>query len=89
METTPPEIQLSTCSGIAYCDKIKMATAKVRWYNAKHTEGTCAFFQEKYYRVYVLLELLEMKVYVRIPRLSTCSLQVQQFLLPLLKSSVT
>ena len=30
-----------------------------------------------------------MKVYVRIPTLSTCSLQVQQFLLPLLKSSVT
>ena len=29
-----------------------------------------------------------MKVYVRIPTLSMCSLQVQQFLLPLLKSSV-
>ena len=30
-----------------------------------------------------------MKVYVRISTLSMCSLQVQQFLLPLLKSSVT
>ena len=30
-----------------------------------------------------------MKVYVRIPTLSMCSLQVQQFLLVLLKSSVT
>ena len=29
-----------------------------------------------------------MKVYVRISTLSMCSLQVQQFLLPLLKSSV-
>ena len=30
-----------------------------------------------------------MKVYVRISTLSMCSLQVQQFLLPLLKFSVT
>ena len=58
IETTPPEAQLSTCSGIAYRDKMKTATAKVRWYNTKHREGMCACFQEKYYRVHVLLELL-------------------------------
>ena len=49
IETTPPETQLSTCSGIAYCDKMRKATAKVRWYNAKHRERMYAYFQEKYY----------------------------------------
>ena len=40
-ETTSPEAQLSTCSDIAYGDKMKTATVKVRWYNAKHREGMC------------------------------------------------
>ena len=38
---TPPKAQLSRCSDIAYGDKMKTATAKVKWYNAKHREGMC------------------------------------------------
>ena len=74
IETAPPEAKLSTCSDITYRDEMKTATAKVRWYNAKHREGMCACFQEvytKYYRVCVLLELLQMKVYVTIPTFSS------------------
>ena len=42
-------------SDIVYHDKMKIVTAKVRWY---YREGMCACFQEKYCRVYVSLELL-------------------------------
>ena len=38
------------CLDIAYCDKMETATAKVRCYNAKHREGLCACFQEKYFK---------------------------------------
>ena len=50
---------------------MKTATAKVGWYNI---DRGCAGFQEKYYLGYVLLEQLQMKVYVRFD-----SLQVQSF----------
>ena len=73
--STPLEAQLSTCSDIAYHDKMKTPTANVRWYNAKHREG-CACFQEKYSKVCIT------RADVRTPTLSTCRLQVQQFLLP-------
>ena len=41
--------------------EMKMATAKLGWYNI---DRGCACFQEKYYLGYVLLEQLQMKVYV-------------------------
>ena len=46
--STPFEAQLSMCLDIAYLDKMKTATTKVRWYNAKPNKGMCACFQEKY-----------------------------------------
>ena len=47
--STPPEAQLSINPDIAYHDKMQTATAKVRWYSAKHREGMCCF--QKYSRV--------------------------------------
>ena len=51
--------------------KSEMKTA-----TAKNTDRVCMLPGEVLGRV-----LLEQKVYVRIPKLTTCSLQVQQFLL--------
>ena len=57
----PQETQPSTCLDSLYRDKkaagdtvtqeVKNATAKGRWYKAKHREGMCVCFHKKYYKV--------------------------------------
>ena len=54
----------------------QLSTCLVKTATAKNTDQLCMLPGEVLGRV-----LLEQKVYVRIPKLTTCSLQVQQFLL--------
>ena len=39
------------CVDIDHLDKMKTATAKVRWYNAKHRKEMWTCFQGKFYEV--------------------------------------